>query len=384
MDNVNSPAVKQALTQALQERDKAMEEQLQVKFRGAEASIDELSARLLAVEQKSVRTRGASNALAGGASPGASFMRKAQDDASFSHLKAWNQGAATRMVLPEAIKSLVNFGSGDVGDTEWATQPARSGIAPEVFRPLRLLEVLPSRPIGSDAVEYIQMTSTGDAAEQVLEGDTKAEVDFSGTAVTANVATIAAWTSASKQVLDDHAALTALIDRTLRYKTSSRLEHQIINGAGGTGKINGLLNQATAFTPTLATTPADKIGESLTAQSELGYQPSLVVINPSDWFKILIERSATDGQYLFGSPIRPIAPSIWNANVVASNSIAAGSVLTIDTAFVTLLDRMAPSVMVSNSHSDFFVRNLVAILAELRAALEIYDAKAVNLVNIAA
>ena len=33
-----------------------------------------------------------------------------------------------------------------------------------------------------------------------------------------------------------------------------------------------------------------------------------------------------------------------------------------------LLDREQTQILVSDSHSDFFVRNLIAILAELRAA----------------
>jgi hypothetical protein len=36
---------------------------------------------------------------------------------------------------------------------------------------------------------------------------------------------------------------------------------------------------------------------------------------------------------------------------------------------VVLWNRMQTMISMSNSHSDFFVRNLVAILAELRAAM---------------
>lgn len=47
--------------------------------------------------------------------------------------------------------------------------------------PLRLLDVLPSRPTTSDAVEFIQFAGTGDAAEQEHEGDTKAQLAFEDT-----------------------------------------------------------------------------------------------------------------------------------------------------------------------------------------------------------
>ena len=42
---------------------------------------------------------------------------------------------------------------------------------------------------------------------------------------------------------------------------------------------------------------------------------------------------------------------------------------------------MQPAVTISNSHSDYFVRNLVAILGELRAGLEIRDAGAIMRVS---
>lgn len=44
---------------------------------------------------------------------------------------------------------------------------------------------------------------------------------------------------------------------------------------------------------------------------------------------------------------------------------------------VSVLDREQPSVMLSNSHKDYFTRNLVAILGELRAGLEVRDGFAV-------
>lgn len=54
----------------------------------------------------------------------------------------------------------------------------------------------------------------------------------------------------------------------------------------------------------------------------------------------------------------------------------------LDTAYITILDREAPDVMVSNSHKDYFTRNLVLILGELRAGLEVLDGQAIYLVDL--
>lgn len=291
---------------------------------------------------------------------------------------------ACRINLDGSIRAaLVNEGRGNVGDTQHPRQVDRNRNVPLVLPRLRLIEALPHRPVVGDAVEFIQVKATGDAAEQVKEGDLKAEIDVEGSLETASIATVAAWTSASKQVLSDAPGLASKIDTLVRYKVLGKLEGLLLNGVGGTGKILGLIAQATGIIPSIGATPADRIGESLVRQANDGYQPSLVVMNPLDWFRLQITRvNAQDDEYVFGSPTSPAAPSLWNTAIVATPHMTAGKALTLDTSFVTVLDREQTSVMVSTEHADFFIRNLVAILGELRAGLEVTDVKAVNIFDL--
>lgn len=286
---------------------------------------------------------------------------------------------AARANIDASIKSaLTNGGKGNTGDTGMPSQPERRGIMGPVLPQLRLLDVLPTRPTTSDAVEFIQFNATGDAAEQEKEGDTKTEIGFEGIPARADIVTIAGWTTASKQVLADSAALQAQVDRVLRHKVMTTLEDRLINGVGGQGKINGLLNQATAMSPVIGASAADIIGEALMTQANNGYAPNVVLMNPMDWYRLQITRkNDTDDEYVFGSPTSPAAPSLWNTRIVPTRSMPARKAMTLDTSLVTVLDREQMSVVVSNTHADYFVRNLVAILAELRAGLEILDAAAV-------
>lgn len=329
---------------------------------------------------------GGSYHAAAGPSIGTRAMDSLREDPAFTAAaEAVGRGMkpsqfAARINLDGSIKAaLTNEGRGREGDTGIPGQSDHRGHVGPVQRPLRLLDVLPSRPTTRDSVEFIQIGATGDAAEQIREGDEKAELEIDGTAQTANIVTIAAWTSASKQVLADHAALAQQVDRVIRHKVLSRLEHQIINGPGGDGRINGLLNQATVMVPAIGDTPADRIGESLVTLANGGYQPGLIVMNPMDWYRLQITRkNATDEEYVFGSPTAPAAPSLWNTPIVRTPSMPAGQVLTLDTGFVTVLDREQMTVMASNTHADFFIRNLVAILGEMRAGLEVLDPGAVH------
>lgn len=51
---------------------------------------------------------------------------------------------------------------------------------------------------------------------------------------------------------------------------------------------------------------------------------------------------------------------------------------TIDASLVTVLDREQMSVVLSDTHAEYSVCNLVAILGELRAGLKILDTAAVR------
>jgi HK97 family phage major capsid protein len=54
--------------------------------------------------------------------------------------------------------------------------------------------------------------------------------------------------------------------------------------------------------------------------------------------------------------------------VVESENKTAGYAIVADWRLAALWDRQQATISMSNSHSDFFIRNLVAILAEMRAA----------------
>jgi HK97 family phage major capsid protein len=284
----------------------------------------------------------------------------------------------SRVTVEGGIRAAItNIGVGQVGDTSVAGVRDRRGdlvLAPE--QRLRLLDVLPTRRATADEVEFIQITATGDAGEQMKEGDLKAEVEMAGTLATAKIATVAAHTKASRQILSDQSALQAAIDRILRYKVLSKLENLILNGNGTTSKINGLLNQADTMVATIGTTPADIVGEALMRQANAGYAPNVVLLNPEDWFKIQITKNADD-EYIFGSPTNPVPPALWNTQIVVTPAIAVDTGMVLDTSFTTLLDRWQTSVMVATENSDDFVRNLVTILAEVRAGLEVSDQNAI-------
>ncbi|MNZ70880.1 Phage capsid family protein [compost metagenome] len=340
----------------------------------------QLNARLLELEQaavgaksRRVASHGTTHDVSG------EVIRSLGESTAFASLKEWNHGTV-RAKVGASIRAIVTEGRGDSNSGTMPSNPERSGIVGPALSPLTLIQVLPSRPTASDAVEHVRLNVTGDAAQQVKEGDEKAELDFEGELVRAGIITVAGHTTASKQVLADNSALQSQVDLVIRSKVTSKLEDHILNGQGG-DDVEGLLHLATVMVPSITSTPADRIGETVTAMRDRGYNPNVVVMNSWDWLKLGITKDA-DGNYQFGSPLSPAGMTLWNSPVVTSSKMPQGQVLVLDTAYITILDREAANVMVSNSHKDYFTRNLVLILGELRAGLEVLDGQAIYLVDL--
>lgn len=291
-----------------------------------------------------------------------------------------------RVELPAiSIKALVNSGRGQAGDSEYSVQVERgTGIFNDPRQALRLFEVIASIPVGSSTYEYTQLDSFDNNADyQVGEGTLKSESSVALKQETANIETIAHWTRASVQVLSDEPSLQSYLSNLMGYGALAKLEAELINGVGGTGKILGLMAQAVAFVPTIGTTPTDRVGEAAATMKAAGWKPNVVLMNPLDWFAIQTTKSA-DGLYLLGGPQDPANATLWKNAVVEIPSMARGKALVIDTANVRILDRMQPAIIATRFDRDNLVTNLVTLLAELRAGLAVFARDAVRSVDLTA
>jgi hypothetical protein len=63
--------------------------------------------------------------------------------------------------------------------------------------------------------------------------------------------------------------------------------------------------------------------------------------------------------------------TLWGLPRIESEAVPVGTGIVADWKLAVLWDREQAAVQVSDSHADFFVRNLVAFLAEMRAAFGI-------------
>jgi HK97 family phage major capsid protein len=210
------------------------------------------------------------------------------------------------------------------------------------------------------------------------EGELKQESALTFELANTPVCLIAHFLPASRQILSDAPMLQGYIDGRLRYGLAYKEEADLLNGDGGAGTLNGLVNQATAFTGGATNqTALDTILKAFLQISLQNMEPSGLVLNPIDWTNILLLKT-TYGEYLFGDPHSANTANVWGKPVVATASQTAGQFLAgAFTMAAEIFDREDATVRVAEQHADFFVRNMVAILAEERLALAVYRSAAI-------
>jgi len=257
-----------------------------------------------------------------------------------------------------------------------SVQPERMpGVVAEARRKLRIQDLLTQVPTSSAIIEWIDVTSHTKTAAPVGEASTKPEAGIAFERREARVRTIATWIPASKQILEDFEGLRAFLESSLAYAIAEEFEDQLLFGSGAGENLNGLVTQAATFnTGLLGTnwTRIDVIGRAvhqLAAANEM--QPNFVVLNPADYWSIALQKDA-NGRYLVTDPQNASTlRSLFGLTVVESTAMTAGTFLlgTSDPRAAVIRMRQPITVEISTEHADYFTRNLVAIRAELRAAL---------------
>jgi HK97 family phage major capsid protein len=332
-------------------------------------SLEQIIGRLTAVEQVLAARR----QEGGGGSAPDSWGRAMIDSPEFKALASSGRGTARI-----SVKTTILHGATSGGPLAPVDQRLDPILMPR--RRLGIRDLLSQGQTTSNAIRYVQQTGRDVAAGVQTESFAKREAAITFELKTANVATIAVWIPASKQILDDAPALMATIDSELRYGVAYAEEAQILGGDGLGENLRGLITAATPFNALFVPSAQQRLDVILLAQAQLeavDFEATGVVMNPVDWAKI---RSTKDGEdrYIAGGPLTGAPRQLWDLPVVTSNSLDQDEFLVADFKRAALvLDRQEIMVEISTEHSDFFTRNLVAIRAEKRLGLIIQQPGAV-------
>ena len=335
-----------------------------------------LAARVTEMEQKGARGNGLEDQNAG-LSLGQRFIRSEEVKAALAEGSAWNG----RVKLD--VKSITSASSTGVSATTGLVvadrQPGIVQVVPN--RSLVIRDLLMPGNTASSAIDFVRETGFTNNAAIAPETTQKPESDLQFDLQNLPVRTIAHWVQASTQILADAPMLQSYIDGRLRYGLAFVEDNQLLNGDGTGTNLKGLLVQSTAYAkPAGVTVKGETMIDRLRLamlQAVLAQYPATGhILNPTDWASIELTKDA-QSRYVFANPMGLTGPALWGLPVAETLAIAAGKFMTGAFRYAAqIFDREDATVMISTEDRDNFIKNMVTIRAEERAALAVYRPEA--------
>jgi len=188
------------------------------------------------------------------------------------------------------------------------------------------------------------------------------------------VKTLAHWIPASRQIMSDASALSGRINDRLVFGLKFSEEYHILYGDGSSRQLQGILTDAGRQTYAwsaggLDDTKVDAIRRAATKAALAYYPVNGVVLHPNDWEDIELLKGS-DKHYIWVTvPDGAGVMRVWGIPVVVTTAINEGEfALGAWGMGATLWDREMATVRVAEQHEDFFIRNMVLVLAEERLA----------------
>jgi HK97 family phage major capsid protein len=264
----------------------------------------------------------------------------------------------------------------------WVPETTRGPrIVDFVTRRYEVTDTIPSTTTNQVAIKYMEETTYTNAAAEVAEGGTKPEAALALTERSDPVQKIAVWIPVTDEQLEDVPQVQGYINNRLPFMVKQRLGLQILVGDGTAPNISGILDRSGIQTQVTGSDPVpDAIYKAMvkvmiSGSGNGGAIPNVVYMNPLDWQDIRLLTTA-DGVYIWGSPMDPGPERIWGLPVVLAEALTQNTAIVGDTTYAELAVKKGITMKVTDSHSDYFIKNLQVVLAEMRAALVIYRAAA--------
>jgi HK97 family phage major capsid protein len=323
--------------------------------------------------------------------------------------KGGNDGAKSigaQFVQSAAYKSLIeaglkgNFSSGEIeikttltegtaGTPGGGYNPVSAvpnlipGVVDIKFRQLLVADLFSQGTTSTNLIRYLVEQAVTNAAAAVAEGDLKPESAISFSKADEVLHKIATFLPISDEMLEDWAQTQSYVDARLTLFIKLQEETQLLYGDGTGANLVGLLNRS-GLAPSVAkgTAPStgsdnsmDAIYRQITQIRTTSFmEPDAIVIDPIGWENIILSKNSQGFYYANGPFASTEVPSLWSKPVSVTPAVTTQNQAVVG-AFkqgAQIFRKGGITVEASNSHADYFQRNLTAIRAEERLALAVY------------
>jgi HK97 family phage major capsid protein len=265
-------------------------------------------------------------------------------------------------------------------------------------REFTLRDLCTNITINSDTFEYVQVTGKTNNAAGVAEATTSADPAISGATpgpytvaaasgvkpesdltfavVSSPVETIAHLMPITRRAAADAPQVRQMVDAFLLYGLAEEEEDQILNGNGTSPNLRGILNVSGISTVGSAGTDIDAIVDAIRTIRADRRRPTAVVVHPNDWYSTgFLMAKDSQNRYLLGDPRASIDQlnTLWGLRVVVTEAMTENTALVGDFSQAVVADRQQAALYMTDSHKDWFGRNLLAVLAEERLGFGLLD-----------
>lgn len=202
-------------------------------------------------------------------------------------------------------------------------------------RPVHVRQLLATGSTQSDVVRYVKESGYSNGAAATAEGTTLTQSDFDMTAADANVRKIGTYFRISEEMLADTPQLTSYLSARAPEKLLEVEDAQILSGDGTGANLSGIITDAADFDVSASgafyqsvesANEFDVIVAALNQLSLLNYSADCIMLNPTDFNKILLLKDSTN-KYLKDQVYNGLQPSFSGVKVIQNTAIAAGSFL---------------------------------------------------------
>tara|TARA_R100000734_G_C3319178_1_gene114520 strand:+ start:442 stop:1683 length:1242 start_codon:yes stop_codon:yes gene_type:complete len=290
---------------------------------------------------------------------------------------------------------------------ETKTTLTTTGYPPEVLRQPGILETALRNPdtvislfdvINTDqnSFSYLEETTFTNNAAEAAEGSAVGEAALAFTEQTEAIRKLGIFIPVTDELIADEAGIQGYLNSRLQTMIKLRLDSQLLAGDGTAPNLEGILDAGkssvgssdfNSYSGNLG-----RIGAIYNAITDIRVnaftEPDAIVMHPNDWNQIVTSVGAdfagtSSAGYAEKSPLFVAAggmgagpaASIWGLKVIPTTAISNNTVLVGkfgggEAANVVM--RQGIDLAVTDSHSDYFTKNMLAIRATMRVGFPVY------------
>ena len=313
-----------------------------------------------------------------------------------------------QFVNSDAYKNYLSNGvKGVDSHIETKTTLTTTGYPPEVLRQPGILESALRDPnavislfdvINTDqnSFSYLEETTFTNNAAEAAEGSAVGEAALAFTEQTESIRKLGVFLPVTDELLADESGIQGYLNSRLQTMIRLRLDSQLLTGNGTAPNLEGILDAGKSSVGSTAfgsySGNLDRIGAIYGAITDIRVnaftEPDAIIMHPNDWNAVVTSVGAdfagtSSAGYAEKSPLFVAAggmgagpaAQIWGLKVVPTTAITENTVLVGKFGggeAANIVMRQGMELAVSDSHSDFFTKNQLAIRATMRVGFPVY------------